>query len=114
MFPVSVPWKMFVALRAEKFNTLSRLQPPGEATHGPAPPVSIKEDSAPSKALARNPGARDGLSEKIPYPARITVLPLPQGSQAIPARGCTFLRSEEHTSELQSHSDLVCRLLLEK
>src|SRR5476649_3029387 len=29
---------------------------------------------------------------------------------------CTLwhLRSEEHTSELQSHSDLVCRLLLEK
>src|SRR5436190_18672490 len=26
----------------------------------------------------------------------------------------TFARSEEHTSELQSHSDLVCRLLLEK
>src|SRR5438034_7309610 len=25
-----------------------------------------------------------------------------------------FGRSEEHTSELQSHSDLVCRLLLEK
>src|SRR5438034_11030649 len=28
-----------------------------------------------------------------------------------PQRGA---RSEEHTSELQSHSDLVCRLLLEK
>src|SRR5438034_5874021 len=28
------------------------------------------------------------------------------------SRGIT--RSEEHTSELQSHSDLVCRLLLEK
>src|SRR5436190_5302237 len=25
-----------------------------------------------------------------------------------------LMRSEEHTSELQSHSDLVCRLLLEK
>src|SRR5438034_3044787 len=25
-----------------------------------------------------------------------------------------FRRSEEHTSELQSHSDIVCRLLLEK
>src|SRR5438034_5264087 len=25
-----------------------------------------------------------------------------------------WMRSEEHTSELQSHSDLVCRLLLEK
>src|SRR5438034_8606186 len=37
-----------------------------------------------------------------------------------PAAGCPFAsiqngsRSEEHTSELQSHSDLVCRLLLEK
>src|SRR5438034_5249379 len=31
------------------------------------------------------------------------------------AESCTrILRSEEHTSELQSHSDLVCRLLLEK
>src|SRR5215204_7762499 len=29
-------------------------------------------------------------------------------------RGCRARRSEEHTSELQSHSDLVCRLLLEK
>src|SRR5260221_5284163 len=25
-----------------------------------------------------------------------------------------FSRSEEHTSELQSHSDIVCRLLLDK
>src|SRR5438034_3314169 len=30
------------------------------------------------------------------------------------AREAAGLRSEEHTSELQSHSDLVCRLLLEK
>src|SRR5947207_4173209 len=29
-------------------------------------------------------------------------------------RGQGRRRSEEHTSELQSHSDLVCRLLLEK
>src|SRR5947207_7046320 len=28
--------------------------------------------------------------------------------------GSYGIRSEEHTSELQSHSDLVCRLLLEK
>src|SRR5260221_10554223 len=28
--------------------------------------------------------------------------------------GIVEQRSEEHTSELQSHSDLVCRLLLEK
>src|SRR5277367_2733565 len=29
-------------------------------------------------------------------------------------RAASDLRSEEHTSELQSHHDLVCRLLLEK
>src|SRR2546430_7126200 len=29
-------------------------------------------------------------------------------------RGMTAQRSEEHTSELQSQSNLVCRLLLEK
>src|SRR5260221_7046533 len=45
-------------------------------------------------------------------------------ARARPAHGCARgpgrgpgacpPRSEEHTSELQSHSDLVCRLLLEK
>src|SRR5260221_5607022 len=30
------------------------------------------------------------------------------------ASTAAFVRSEEHTSELQSHSDLVCRLLLDK
>src|SRR5438034_3665258 len=35
------------------------------------------------------------------------------GSTTIRSRA-TPPRSEEHTSELQSHSDLVCRLLLEK
>src|SRR5947207_7765520 len=37
--------------------------------------------------------------------------PTPSGPAARP---CAGPRSEEHTSELQSHSDLVCRLLLEK
>src|SRR5215207_5533950 len=36
----------------------------------------------------------------------------PAASPAGGARGCP--RSEEHTSELQSRVDLVCRLLLEK
>src|SRR5436190_16877348 len=35
---------------------------------------------------------------------------LPQGAHVQHPQA----RSEEHTSELQSHSDLVCRLLLEK
>src|SRR5438034_1851558 len=42
-----------------------------------------------------------------------------RGTPSIAERGCPVRsasrrRSEEHTSELQSHSDLVCRLLLEK
>src|SRR5215204_6738717 len=51
-----------------------------------------------------SPGRR---SAERPPPRR----PRPRApATAPPPRG----RSEEHTSELQSHSDLVCRLLLEK
>src|SRR6266540_5387185 len=39
----------------------------------------------------------------------------PDGSSPIPTSSTRRqARSEEHTSELQSHHDLVCRLLLEK
>src|SRR5436190_18091657 len=38
----------------------------------------------------------------------------PGHGRPVPRRGQVARRSEEHTSELQSHSDLVCRLLLEK
>src|SRR2546430_11305796 len=37
-----------------------------------------------------------------------------QESHEGPPRTGTLMRSEEHTSELQSQSNLVCRLLLEK
>src|SRR5437588_1968911 len=43
-------------------------------------------------------------------PASLTTLPL----RPLRVSRCARSRSEEHTSELQSHSDLVCRLLLEK
>src|SRR2546430_6096472 len=35
-------------------------------------------------------------------------------SRAVTANKISITRSEEHTSELQSQSNLVCRLLLEK
>src|SRR5260370_4966836 len=41
------------------------------------------------------------------------VLRFGTGAEAL-AWGVMFVRSEEHTSELQSHLNLVCRLLLEK
>src|SRR5438034_4304238 len=47
----------------------------------------------------------DGVFEELRDPARFAEV------RVDPDLGT---RSEEHTSELQSHSDLVCRLLLEK
>src|SRR5260370_5224388 len=54
-------------------------------------------DCSPSRReiLARKPRSRSAFS-------------------VLPRRSVTKLRSEEHTSELQSHLNLVCRLLLEK
>src|SRR2546430_11436518 len=42
---------------------------------------------------------------------RAKVAPIARGTER---RGVANHRSEEHTSELQSQSNLVCRLLLEK
>src|SRR5690349_22719426 len=41
---------------------------------------------------------------------------VPEPNDEVKAEGSVFtvVRSEEHTSELQSRRDLVCRLLLEK
>src|SRR5947207_11438456 len=49
------------------------------------------------------------------YPSQIEILRrTPSETDSRRRNGTTLSRSEEHTSELQSHSDLVCRLLLEK
>src|SRR5206468_6438980 len=49
------------------------------------------------------------------YVALAAMVALGLGSSAIlVAAAPQIIRSEEHTSELQSRSDLVCRLLLEK
>src|SRR2546427_704426 len=52
----------------------------------------------------------------VPQRHRQPRLPADGGGElAGRSRGCAFVaRSEEHTSELQSQSNLVCRLLLEK
>src|SRR5438132_13377273 len=51
-------------------------------------------------------------------PAHSREVPAERPGAAVPQRDAARIhtgnRSEEHTSELQSHSDLVCRLLLEK
>src|SRR3712207_7561959 len=54
-------------------------------------------------SIAREGPAKPRLRRREPDPAR----PAPQAARR-------HLRSEEHTSELQSRQYLVCRLLLEK
>src|SRR5438034_2513797 len=54
-------------------------------------------------------GARLRAGGRVPRDHGGVLEPRARLRRAVPAR-----RSEEHTSELQSHSDLVCRLLLEK
>src|SRR2546427_8248651 len=57
----------------------------------------------------RCPGGR--LERRTSYRARH---PAPEAGPHSEDVGTTPWRSEEHTSELQSQSNLVCRLLLEK
>src|SRR5947207_11096148 len=52
--------------------------------------------------------ARIPLSGKPPYP--IVIFAFPSIGVRDSTEDITMDRSEEHTSELQSHSDLVCRL----
>src|SRR5947207_4947870 len=65
-----------------------------------------------SPSLPIIPGWSAVNSTPSSSPARIDPIRSSETSSAPAASAPT--RSEEHTSELQSHSDLVCRLLLEK
>src|SRR5260221_9012222 len=55
----------------------------------------------------------DHLVSATHWWAKIQAIPRERPSTPI-EDSSVYWRSEEHTSELQSHSDLVCRLLLEK
>src|SRR5260221_1363234 len=63
----------------------------------------------PYTTLFRSTRTKGGVAKPPVYPR-----PLTGGHDSGVARCRHSCRSEEHTSELQSHSDLVCRLLLEK
>src|SRR5476649_629090 len=55
------------------------------------------------------------LHDALPISSRLRTRTWSQHAAAAPrSASLTRSRSEEHTSELQSHSDIVCRLLLEK
>src|SRR6266446_6765897 len=60
-----------------------------------------------------NPTGDFPLSPETPFLEPLTTLAVVAGATEHIALGTT-VRSEEHTSELQSPCNLVCRLLLEK
>src|SRR5260221_4723949 len=68
----------------------------------------------PYTTLFRSPGRRHAADEHIGLAGENGSAPVGGAGMHV-AHSCCRLshRSEEHTSELQSHSDLVCRLLLE-
>src|SRR5260221_325407 len=74
------------------------------------PRLEPQLDSAPAVAArtASSPGPQSGVVD-VPRPEIDYIVEIRAGEFIAVAK-----RSEEHTSELQSHSDLVCRLLLEK
>src|SRR5260370_10301563 len=63
----------------------------------------------PYTTLFRSDGRGDAAERQRPLPDLS-----PGRDIALVGRTLAFERSEEHTSELQSHLNLVCRLLLEK
>src|SRR5438034_8434473 len=83
-----------------------------------SPAATVSADGVTSTVATESPGGGGGGNESttssavplFPWLLAVTVV-LPR-RRARRMTDCP--RSEEHTSELQSHSDLVCRLLLEK
>src|SRR5688572_32656960 len=66
-----------------------------------------------SRVLRRHHRLRRFIRRHLPVFGAGLWQPAAQSGRSFALRGLEF-RSEEHTSELQSQSNLVCRLLLEK
>src|SRR3712207_7668226 len=93
---------------------------PGIAAARTLPPVSTSSKRSPVTASSRQIITADTQAGTIFKPTNIikalmTSILSANGSANLPKLVTTcHLRSEEHTSELQSRQYLVCRLLLEK
>src|SRR5947207_5567236 len=88
-------------------GTSGTLAPQGRTRRSDAPGAACTLRSTPSPAGRASVPVGMKLVVSI-HAAR------PGGGRKRGAMRAVTTRSEEHTSELQSHSDLVCRLLLEK
>jgi len=78
------------------------------AAYAQEDPFQVKADKLAHKYILT-----DGHVD-LPYRLKVTNFRLEREYLGIPIATENGDRSEEHTPELQSHHDLVCRLLLEK
>src|SRR2546427_9250841 len=87
----------------------------GNSSRATARWLAMRSASLPPKPCSRKSQPEVNVSVSCCQPqqgeVRLRVVPLSPFLLAVAAR---LPRSEEHTSELQSQSNLVCRLLLEK
>src|SRR5438132_3407036 len=95
---VAPPWKLRPARSANPTNALPFSPIPAKRTPETIWPYT--RDGAPSTTALLTQTSR-AMRVQVP----------PKSTDGLVSNA---VRSEEHTSELQSHSDLVCRLLLEK
>src|SRR6266540_1119253 len=111
----------------------------GVALVAPTSPLAVAVSVEPLAALSMPRSERDAtpatgetvvvpssVALGFPVPPEIAAVTLPvkpvavlpkasrTATRTVGESGAPAMRSEEHTSELQSHHDLVCRLLLEK
>src|SRR2546428_3521224 len=89
-------------------TTLFRSPTVASSSQGPWP-TSPRNSNRPPSPRATSPEEAHPLRQFLPPSLQARLRPALLRNQRPP-----LLRSEEHTSELQSRSDLVCRLLLEK
>src|SRR5690606_41279747 len=90
----------------------------------PSPSTTLFRSALPARKAGRarrGPGAGPARPRALAAPGRTAAARLPRGRRPArrgpppPAgRAPPLPRSEEHTSELQSRENLVCRLLLEE
>src|SRR2546430_11883052 len=85
------------------YTTLFRSPTPPSSTPPAAPPAALAAPGRPTTGA---------LQPQDIYQA--AYIDFSRGSYSLGVAGFREFRSEEHTSELQSQSNLVCRLLLEK
>src|SRR5260370_20841230 len=87
--------------RSTLFPYTTLFRSPTPAIRASAPPPAPRQTPAPSLGAPADQAGRACLARS-------------RANSTAPINPASSLRSEEHTSELQSHLNLVCRLLLEK